>query len=386
MPFPCQRALFNLDPEVCYLNGAYMSPLLRSVEEAGIRGILRKRQPDKIGVLDFFTDTEKLRALFARLVNSPSADRVAIIPSVSYGMAVVAKNLKARKGQKILLLESQFPSNVYPWVTIAREQGLEIETIAMPRDAATRGRLWNEALLDAIDERTALVAVENVHWANGTLFDLKALGEKAHRYGALLAVDGTQGVGACPMDVQEDGVDALVCAGYKWLMGPYSLGYAYFGAAFSDAQPIEENWVNRLYSEDFARLVHYQEDYQPGARRFDMGERSNFALTPMGIAAIEQLLVWGPEHIAQYCRDLCAEAFPVWEKHGFHAGDLQNTAPHLFGLRTPAHLDAAELQRCLKERRISVSVRGDFIRVSPNVYNDAMDIETLTDVLILLGK
>ncbi len=376
-----QKHLFSLDPQVHYLNGAYMSPMLQSVEEAGIQGLLCKRSPNRIAPADFFTDPERLRALFARLVNAPAADEVAIIPAVSYGMAIIAKNLKAEKGRKIVVAEAQFPSNVYPWMTLATEQGLALQTVPMPTEPAHRAQRWNADLLAAIDDRTALVALGHIHWANGTIFDLRKIAEKVHRHGGLLVVDGTQSVGALPMDVQQLGLDALVCGGYKWLLGPYSLGYAWFGPAFRAGQPIEENWISRANSEDFARLVDYQPDYQAGARRFDVGERSNFILVPMGIAALEQLLAWGPDNIQDYCRQLTADAVPIWQQQGIWSEQPEHRAAHLFGIQLPAHIEPGILQQKLQARNISVSVRGDFVRISPNVYNDMADVAALTEVL-----
>lgn len=382
MTLSCQKHLFSLDPAVHYLNGAYMSPLLKSAEEAGIRGILRKRQPDKISAQDFFTDAQHLRGLFAQLVNAGSADEVALMPSVSYGMAVVAKNLKAEPGQKIIVADAQFPSNVYPWLALAKERNLNLQIVEMPSEPEQRGLRWNERLLEAIDDRTALVALGHVHWANGTLFDLQKIAEKTHFHGGFIAIDGTQSVGALPMDVQALGIDALVCAGYKWLMGPYSLGYAWFGPRFLGGAPVEENWINRLNSEDFARLVDYQPDYQPGARRFDVGERSNFILVPMGIAALEQILEWDPQHIQTYCHDLTSRVAGVWRERGYWIEEPEARAAHLFGIQLPPGIAPVVLQQKLKDRHISVSVRGDFVRISPNVYNDAADMDALTEVLM----
>lgn len=385
MSLTCQKHLFSLDPDVHYLNGAYMSPMLRSVEAAGIRGLLPKRSPNRIAPTDFFTEPERLRGLFAQLING-DADGVALIPAVSYGMAIVAKNLPAKKGQKIIVADSQFPSNVYPWMTLAAERGLEIQTVAMPVEQAGRAQRWNENLLAAVDDRTALVALGHIHWANGTIFELQKLAEKVHQHGGLLVVDGTQSVGALPMDVQLLGLDALVCGGYKWLMGPYSMGYAWFGETFRTGRPIEENWINRHNSEDFARLVDYQSGYQVGARRFDVGERSNFILVPMCIAALEQLLAWQPENMQTYCRQLQTEAVQIWQQHGIWSENPAHRAAHLFGIQLPANIESAALQQKLRERNISVSVRGDFVRISPNVYNDVADVEALTEVLISFGS
>lgn len=111
---------------------------------------MRKRSPHRIAPSDFFTDPERLRGLFAQLVHAATPDEVALIPAVSYGMAIIAKNLPVEKGQKIIVAEAQFPSNVYAWMTLAAEQGLEVQTVAMPTEPEGRAQRWNEALLAAI--------------------------------------------------------------------------------------------------------------------------------------------------------------------------------------------------------------------------------------------
>ena len=184
-----------------------------------------------------------------------------------------------------------------------------------------------------------------------------------------------------PFDVAAVRPDALVCASYKWLLGPYSLGLAYYGERFDGAEPLEETWLGRRGSEDFARLVEYEDAYQPGAARFDMAERSSFVLMPMLIAALEQVLAWGPRDVQAYCgeltRDLIAEARAL----GYAVEDEACRGAHLFGMRARPDVDFARLQAALRERRVSVSQRGDAVRVAPHVYNTPEDVAALVDAL-----
>jgi selenocysteine lyase/cysteine desulfurase len=225
------------------------------------------------------------------------------------------------------------------------------------------------------------VALGNVHWADGTRFDLETIGRRAREVGALLFVDGTQSVGAMPFDVAAVRPDVLACASYKWLLGPYSLGFAYFGERCDDWAPVEETWLGRMGSEDFTRLVDYADDYQPGAARFDVSERSNFVLMPMLIAALEQILAWGPANVQDYCRELSRDLIAAARALGWTVEDEPWRGAHLFGLRAPAGADAARLQAALRERRVSVSLRGDAVRVAPNVYNTPEDCAALADAL-----
>ncbi len=361
-----------------------MSPLMKSVEEAGYEGVRKKTRPYNITNKEFFDDVEILRGVFAELVNAPIAQQIAIIPSVSYGMAAVARNFTTERGQNIVMAEAQFPSNVYPWLQFEREKGVEMRFVSYPEatNGMSRGVLWNQHILEAIDENTCLVALSHTHWANGTRFDLKKIGERAREVGALFVIDGTQSVGALPFDVQEIKPDALICGGYKWLMGPYQLSYAYFNEKFATGSPVEESWISRQDSEDFSGLVNYKDAYQPHSMRYDVGERSNFITVPMGIAALKQLLAWGSEHIQDYCHSLTADIVPLWREKGFWVEEDALRGKHLFGVQLPPQLSEEKLQQALKARKISVSVRGGFVRISPNVYNDAADISALTEVLM----
>lgn len=372
-----KRAKFTLPPQVTYLNCAYMSPLMKEVEQEGIRAVRRKRNPVGITPQDFFTTSEALRREFAQLVHAEDPQRVAIIPSVSYGLATVARNLNIRKGQHIIVAAEQFPSNVYPWQSVCEETGATIKTIAPPETTSGRGKEWNGRILDAITSDTRAVAIGHVHWADGTRFDLAAIRKRTREVGALLIIDGTQSVGAMPFDVATLQPDALICAGYKWLMGPYSIGLAYYGPYFDSGKPIEENWINRLNSENFAGLVNYQSQYQPGALRYEVGEHSNFILVPMMLAALRQLNKWGPANIQEYCKHISNDAIPALRDMGFSIEDDAWRGSHLVGLRLPPHLNLDALKAAFTKYKVYVSFRGNAIRIAPNVYNTPADFGRL---------
>ena len=380
-PLPCQKHLFALPNGLHYINCARMSPLAKPVEEAGLRGLAELRNPEVLGVDRFFDDTNQLRARFAELIGAGEPNRVAVIPSASYGLATVARNLKPERGQNLVVLHEQFPSNLYSWRRLAEEHGAPMRTVCPPEGATSRGAAWNAQLLESIDQDTALVALPLHHWSDGTRFDLVEVGRRAREVGAMFVIDGTQSIGAAPFDLDEIKPDALVCAGYKTLHGPYSLGVAWYGERFDDGIPLEENWQQRKNSEDFAGLVDYEDEYQPGALRYDVGERSNWLLGPMLCRAIELLLEWQPNRIQEYCRVLSEPLVKRAAELGYWVEDADWRGSHLFGLRPPAGVDPREVQRALQERNVSVSVRGTSIRVSPNVYNTPEDMSALEQAL-----
>ena len=307
--------------------------------------------------------------------------KLRIVPSVSYAMANVAKNLKASKGDNIVIADEQFPSNVYAWRELEREKGIELKLISPPITSEDRGKQWNELILESIDSNTKMVSTGHVHWADGTLFDLAALRKRTDEVGAILVIDGTQSIGAMPFDVQKFKPDAVVAAGYKWLMGPYSSGVAYFGEYFADGRPIENNWINRLNSEKFAGLVNYQDEYQSGSIRYEVGESANFILTPMLTRALKQVNEWTPAGIQEYLGNLTAPYLAELRDLDIQIEKDAFRAKHLYGLRLPDHMNLDEVKANFTKNHIYVSIRGNSIRVSPHLYNGERDMERLVQIL-----
>ena len=109
-------------------------------------------------------------------------------------------------------MEEEFPSDVYAWMERCRKDGAELRSVARPKEIARLSSSWSEALLEAIDARTAVVNISSVHWTDGVRFDLEAIGHRAREVGALFVVDGTQSVGAAPFDFARLKPDLLVFA------------------------------------------------------------------------------------------------------------------------------------------------------------------------------
>ena len=369
-----QRDLFEVPKDIVYLNCAYMSPQLRPAREIGEMAVSRKSRPWEITPDDFFEDAEEVRGLFARLVGG-DVDGVAIIPSVSYGISVAAANVPVREGQKIVILEDQFPSNVYAWGELAERRGARLVTVPRPEDFD-----WTRALLEEIDADTAVVAVPNCHWTDGSLIELARVGEGVREAGAVLVVDGIQSLGAYPFDVSEVRPDFLVASSYKWLLGPYSVGFMHVGEKYREGKPIEHNWINRRGSQDFSGLVAYQDAFQPGARRYDVGERSNFALLPMAAKALRQLIDWDVENISETIGTLTDLIEEKAEELGIAAIPKERRARHMIGLMLGP--DAPDdLASRLTTHNVFVSVRGESVRVSPHLYNTEEDVNRLFEIL-----
>lgn len=371
---PNQRHLFNIPADVAYLNTATMGPLPVAALEAGQRGLARKLQPWNIPDTDFFADTARLRPLLARLIGADE-DGIAFVPSASYGLATAALNLPLSANQEILILEDQFPSNVYTWREHAASTGASLRTVKAGGNASL-----SDALLDAIGPATGIVACPHVRWTDGARLDLAAISRKCREHGAALVLDLTQSAGALTFDTAEVQPDFMVTAGYKWLLGPYATGFLYVAPQHRQGRPLEQNWITRDNATNFARLIDYTDGYAPGAERFDMGERSNFALLPALEEAVKLILNWGVANIEETLgkrnRQLAADLAAM----GLSSLPESERGPHYLSALLPASAPA-DLTARLKAENIHVSRRGDRLRITPHLYTSDEDIARFLQAL-----
>ena len=376
MIIPNQKHLFTIPDDVSFINCAYMSPLLKKVNEAGVAAINKRNSPWEYKIKDdWFGPAETVRSLFADIIQS-SKENIALVPSVSYGIATAANNILLTPQQKILLLDQQYPSNVYSWRALSDKTGAEIITIKKEP-----GQTWTDAIIANIDSNTGLVAIPNCHWTDGSFIDLEKVSVETKKVNSILVIDASQSLGAYPLDINKIKPDFLVTVGYKWLLGSYGLGYLYADDKYCQSgTPIEFSWLNKLGSEDFSKLVDYEDDYKPGARRFDMGEFSAFTNLQMAIAALTQIKDWGVENIQETISLLTNEIELRAKARGFETPERESRMGHIIGIRFP-NKDVGELAKKLAENKITISIRGNSMRVAPHLYNDEKDIDRLFEFL-----
>jgi selenocysteine lyase/cysteine desulfurase len=368
------RSAFHLPPEVTYLNCAYMGPLPRGAVEAGWSALDRKARPWTIVTEDFFVPGETYRGLVAELLGA-DADGVAVTPAVSYGLSTFAANLPLAAGQVVLVPADEFPSALLPWTDAAARAGAEV--VRVPPDGADRcGPLLAE--VERRGDQVALVSVPACHWTDGTPFDLVALRAATRAVGAGLAVDVAQSLGVVPFDAAAVEPDVVAGATYKWLLGPYSLGFAWFAPAWREGRPLEHSWIGRAGAEDFAGLTSPAEGYRPGARRYDMGEASQHNLMAVALAGLQLVRDWDPAATSAHARPLIDRIAAGAEDLGFAAPPPDRRSPHLIGLSLAATgLAPADLAAHLADDRIHVSVRGTSVRVSAHRFNTDEDVDRL---------
>jgi len=372
----CQKDLFSLEPDITYLNCAYKGPLLKKSEEKIFEAIENERNPFKLKAPNYFQISNEIRREYSKIINSHPQE-IAILPSTSYGFANVFNNISTHGGNAVTI-ENEFPSGHFALEKWCANNKASLNVIKREK---LKAKHWNQKIIDSINLETKLVLLSSIHWMNGTKFDLHKIGEKCKEVNAYFIVDGTQSVGASKINVKELNIDAMICAGYKWLFGPYSMALGYFSEKFHNGTPIEESWMNRTNAEDFSNLTDYDPNYKTMAGRYNVGETTNFLLSPVMLAGLQQINNWGISNIEHYCSALAEILVNELKPIGILFEDEDYFKPHLFSLGLPEEVDLLKFKEKLESNNIYVSLRGNNIRVSINVFNNEKEIGSLVSLV-----
>ena len=292
-----QRDLFDIPRDICYLNSASYSPLPLKTLEAGRDAVGRKGQPWTLDAGFAGRQHDRARVAAARLINADPAD-IALIPSISYGVATAAKLLTIPRHARVLVLENDHSSPVLEWQTRAAAQGFAVETIRQPGDGD-----WTSAVLAAIERAgaapVALASISSVHWSDGGLIDLERVAAALRRQGALFLIDATQSAGVLPLDVRQLDPDFVIFPTYKWLLGPYGRAFLYVAKRHQGGTPLEQTSAGRRDVRAENAVYFSDTSYVGDASRFDMGERDHFISLEMASIGMEMIAEWGAARIAQ---------------------------------------------------------------------------------------
>jgi len=374
----CQRHLFAIPEDVTYLDAAYMTPIPEVAADAGAKGVLVKTAPWDMTIGSYYNEVERARELAASFIGA-TIDDIALIPATSYGIAIAAANVPVPPGSVIIMMENEHTSHRYAWYELAKQRHARVVTVRRRPEEQ-----WASAIVAAIrgsEAPVSVVAGTIVHWFEGTGVDMDVVSEATHAAGASLVMDGTQWVGAVPFDVSRVRPDFLSFATYKFLLGPYRLAFLYANKTWQEnGRPIEFHSWNRVGGDRSDFYLETMPGYLPGARRFDMGERSDFAVLPIAIKSLELLQSWGVEAVYERLTYLNRLVWDVAEQHGFAGPNVDFRAAHISVVELGGRF-RDDLGRLLKENNAHVTIRGTKMRVTPHIYNDDRDIFRLFDLV-----
>jgi len=369
---PSQRALFDIPREICHLNAASWSPLPIATQEAGRVGVARKGRPWSIDPALPERQFERARRAAARLINA-EPDDVALISSVSYGVAAAAKLATVPAGTRVRVLENDHSSAVLEWTTRARAGRFTVDAVPRPDDGD-----WTAAVLAAIDAPgtppVALASISSVHWADGGTIDMDRVAPALRKQGAMLLVDATHAAGVMKIDVRAFDPDFLVFPTYKWLLGPYGRAFLYIAKRRQDGVPLEQTSYGRRAINSERETYYRDIEFVAGARRFDMGERDHFISLEMASVGMELLAQWGCDAVQARLRMLTCRLADELRDDGVTIPDVAVRAPHILSLQFPAGMPE-RLVRELADEQVYVAPRIGRMRISPHVYNDEEDIK-----------
>ncbi len=364
---PCQRALFDMPRDVAYFNAAAYAPLPISVRDAGARGAAAKATP--WATLDnraAAAQAERVRAAAGAVIGAAARD-IAVVGSVSHGLATAGRVLPIAAGHRVLRVAGEQSSNCLEWARLAERRGAVLDVVPAPGDGD-----WTRAVIERIELAGAppvgIAALTPCHWTDGSLIDLERIAPVLRAHGARLVVDATQAAGAVPIDVAVLRPDFLAFPTYKWVLGSYNLAFLYAAPCWHEGEPLERNGFNCVTDDACLRIT-----FAEGAGRYDMGERNNPVALPMAEAALALVAAWGVSAVHARLQALTDALAAVAMEHGIAVRPRALRSANILGLRLPGGMRADMLDR-MAALRVHVSDRQGVMRVSPHVYNDDSDV------------
>jgi len=373
----CQRALFDMPREVCFLNAAAWSPLPLASQEAGRAAMTRKGQPWKLPDGFQAAQYERARKAAAALIGA-EPDDVALISSVGYGVSSAGKVLPIKRGSRVIVLENDHTSPVLEWVSRAETGGFAVDTVRQPADAD-----WTSAVLEAIERKgaapVALASISSVHWSDGGALDMPRIAAALKRQGAALLVDATHDAGVRKIDVKTLDPDFLIFPTYKWVLGPYGRAFLYVAKRWQNGVPLEQTAAARkaVSAED---TVYFRDtSYKNDARRYDMGERDHFVSMEMASIGMEMMAGWGNDAVVERLAMLTGRLADGLGNLGVRLVDAKLRAPHILCVSFPNGIPP-DLPKRLAAENVYAAPRLGRLRISPHVYNDEQDVDRFVEV------
>lgn len=366
--FPAQwRKYFPHTQTQVYLNHAAISPLSTPVMTA-LQDYLNERHLTKIeNFFDFLPKLTQTKEAFARLLNC-QWNELAYCPNTSSGFNLLANSYPWQAGDRILLNDQEFPSNVYPFMNL-KKQGVIID-IVKSKD----GYINIEDLKAAITPQTKLLSISHVQFLSGQLMKLETIGQLCKENGMNFSVDAIQSLGATSIDVDKCNIDFLACGSHKWLMAPAGIGFAYIRPQLmSQLTPAQVGWLSVQNEWD---LLDYDLNLRLDASQFETGTLNFLGICGLS-AALGVFEEVGMPQITSHILTLSQFLIEEFSNMGLKVITPSTNTEHL-GIVTCEYSDATPLYDKLMNHQIECSVREEkYFRVAPHFYNTIEELEIL---------
>jgi len=366
------RKTFPITKRFCYLNHAGVSPF--STRVAAVLHAHTEEQTTHAGTVEhrWVKRVEEARKQAARLINATAAE-IAFVDNTTQGLNYFARGIAWKKGDNVVLPRVEFPSNVYPWLSL-KEYGVRLKFVP-ERD----GRVLVEDIERAIDARTRIVAISFVEFSSGYRNCLAEIGRVCRKRGTYFVVDGIQGVGALKLDVKKCLIDGMSAGGHKWLLAPQGTGIFYCSSrVMNELRHPTPGWLSMVGWQDY---YNFEYNLWPDCRRYESAQKNLMGIAGLG-EALKMINGLGIEDVERRILDTTDYLCQLLESHGAKVlsprGEGEKSGIVTFKPRK--HSGEKVCAHLLKRRFLAVPRQGG-VRVSPHFYNTRVEMERLVAAL-----
>jgi cysteine desulfurase / selenocysteine lyase len=367
------RALFPICDEWIHFNHAGVAPMSVRVR-AAVEHVTQVMSEEGFDVDDYTETLGQLRSSLGGLVGV-SPDQVSITRGTAHGISLLARGLDWKDGDNVVGARLEYPANLFPWMA-TRDRGVELRLVE-----PVGGRVTAEAVLSLVDGRTRVVALSFVQFWNGYRIDLAEIGAECRKRGVILAVDGIQGLGVLPFDLESMNADFVAAGAGKWLTGPPGVGFTAWRPELLER--IDPLLVGTGSVEDRVNYFEPTFKYAGTARKFEESSVSWLDIAAFG-AAVGLLLEVGIDVIEEHVLGLARRLAEGLVERGYDIVEPWPREPEecsgIVSFNRPGTTEV-ELLRDLKAAGVICRTHRDFVRLSPHFYNTEEEVDRVLDVL-----
>ena len=359
--------------DAIHFDHAAVGPLPQCARDAIDAYQLKRAEPHRLGMDDFFPVLDTARTRVAQLIGA-SAGEIVLTTNTSWGVNLAAYTLPLGPGDIVLGSQGEFPANVYPWMAAAKARGFTYELLPLAGTAADQELVLRRL---ASDPRVKGVALSWVSFWSGARIDLARIGAACKARGAWFAVDAIQGLGPLALDVKAAQIDILSCGAQKWLCSPWGTGFAYMRRELVESlEPPAAGWLAQASSGDFGKFLAYDPAWHTDSRKFEVGTIPYQDVVGMN-AALALFLDLGPAAIEEHVRTLTTRLMD-WAAGARGVTLLTPAAPaQRAGIVAFATPDLDGDAQKLRDAKVTHSVREGAIRLSPHFHNTLDEVDAV---------
>jgi cysteine desulfurase/selenocysteine lyase len=370
------RRQFPFLKKFIYLDAAHYTPYPRNVSNK-IRDFIRDFTEDYLNLSTFNMDLMmEVKGNISRLINSKPED-IIITSSTTHGINIFANGIELPgNDNNVAFIDSEFPAVVYPWLN--QEKLGRVKALMVPSD---KGYVNDGVIRRSLLENNVRVFALSYVQFLGYRYNIKSIADFCKKNNILLVIDAIQATGVCPIDVQAMGVDYICTGNQKWLMSPAGTGFTYISPKYRGlVHPSYASTINVEY--DFANFLNYKLEFKKGGAAYENSTPNVLGIIGMN-ESIKLFLELGVENIFKHILDIQDRLMELLDKTKYRVeSDL--SPEHRSNIIIFSHINPEknkDIQQYLETKKIYIAIREGYLRVSPHIYNNYSDAETLASEL-----